>query len=45
VRAFHTHSNWFAGERMKNNYFGVLEEEEYMRSILTFLASEIIERV
>jgi hypothetical protein len=28
---------------MKNTYFGVLEEEEDMRSILTFLASEIIE--
>jgi hypothetical protein len=30
-------------ERMKNTY-GVLEEEEDMRSILTFLASQIIGR-
>ena len=29
-------SNWFARERMKNTYFGDLEVEEDMRSILTF---------
>jgi hypothetical protein len=31
-------SNWFAGERMNNTYFGYMEEEEDMMSILTFFS-------